>query len=434
MTAKSSIAENETRILSHLTGGDANHPGRNHVTAALDSFKHQGPNGLHLCLVSDVMSPSSGSIIKHMPSQLKPPFPQNQEDPYRGRYSLTTAKSIMRQILLGLDFLHTHGVAHGDLQPGNILFSVKSLSGYTEKNLVQPTMYAGFLDACCNDKEEVIFGHLDLGPGKGCYTGRFKDEIQRDSAPRYLVKRAPLHEHVDLDPLSVRISDFGASFFISSPPSTPVTPLVLRSPELILGEPINEKQDIWSFGCLLFEYLTATNLFFVLPPLWGPDERVEVQRASGTVIVIQDGSPRYAEQRDDGLVSSGDAEATEEAKDSMDIDDETNDSHILQIAQRLGPLPSSFMSRWPRAATYFSENGDVVKNFVGELEPGEDEGEIPSLTCIEGFFDEHKGAEISDEDSSAAKSLLQLILQVDAAKRPSAAEILAHPWFAEDNA
>lgn len=38
------------------------------------------------------------------------------------RYPPRVARSILRQSLQALAFLHEHGIAHGDLQPGNMLF------------------------------------------------------------------------------------------------------------------------------------------------------------------------------------------------------------------------------------------------------------------------------------------------------------------------
>jgi serine/threonine protein kinase len=47
------------------------------------------------------------------------------------------------------------------------------------------------------------------------------------------------------------------AFLEDKPPENFVTPLGLRSPELILLNRINRAQDIWSFGCLIFEFLTG---------------------------------------------------------------------------------------------------------------------------------------------------------------------------------
>jgi non-specific serine/threonine protein kinase len=45
-----------------------------------------------------------------------------------------------------------------------------------------------------------------------------------------------------------------------------VTPAHLRAPEVILGCPLGFGVDIWSYGCLLFEFITGRPLV-QLPPL-----------------------------------------------------------------------------------------------------------------------------------------------------------------------
>jgi serine/threonine protein kinase len=53
----------------------------------------------------------------------------------------------------------------------------------------------------------------------------------------------------------------------------------LQAPEQILGEPISEKIDIWAFGCLIYEFLTAKQLF---PIYWNEPgvERTDVHLLS----------------------------------------------------------------------------------------------------------------------------------------------------------
>jgi non-specific serine/threonine protein kinase len=51
------------------------------------------------------------------------------------------------------------------------------------------------------------------------------------------------------------------AFWASKPPKNPVTLLGLRAPELALGLPFDQTIDIWSFGCLVFEFVTGMPLF-----------------------------------------------------------------------------------------------------------------------------------------------------------------------------
>ena len=51
-------------------------------------------------------------------------------------------------------------------------------------------------------------------------------------------------------------------------------------------------------------------------------------------------------------------------------------------------------------------------------------------TSMERLFDE-AGPDVDEEEASRVKALVRRILHYDPAKRPSPAEILRDPWFAE---
>jgi len=67
------------------------HPGRFHVMSILDHFRHKGPNGVHVRMVSEVLGENLLGFIKRH---------QNKG------VSISLAKQIAKQILLGLDYMH----------------------------------------------------------------------------------------------------------------------------------------------------------------------------------------------------------------------------------------------------------------------------------------------------------------------------------------
>ncbi|GLB04290.1 hypothetical protein AtubIFM57258_010007 [Aspergillus tubingensis] len=159
------------------------------------------------------------------------------------------AKSILKQSLEALAFLHRNGIAHGDFQPGNVLFTLKDLNSTPEEVLRQEE----------NVEAESISPPVQRLDGK-----------QDKWAPRYLCVAQPLspYSHITLKALKSN------SYFFSRPPEKPVTPLGLRAPELILTGAVNNTLDIWSFGCLIFELITGGPPFCVLGSEYEDDDHL----------------------------------------------------------------------------------------------------------------------------------------------------------------
>ncbi|KAI9755270.1 MAG: hypothetical protein M1815_005132 [Lichina confinis] len=169
---------------------------------------------------------------------------------------------------------------------------------------------------------------------------------------------------------------------MSRPQGRTATPLALRAPELILGDRRTKSQDIWSFGCLVFEFLTG----YALLTVW----------------------------------------------DDSEGDPETIDEFFLVLSDTLGPLPSFLRSGWPNASLYYDNEGKMIKNYIGD--PPSPPVFDPKTNMVEGFslegwFDESKPADVGPEERKEIIALLRHILQYDEKLRPSAEELLQHPWI-----
>ena len=148
-------------------------------------------------------------------------------------------------------------------------------------------------------------------------------------------------------------------------------------------------------------------------------------------------------------------------------DEQTNDEHLIQLSEILGPLPEALAAHWRRRGQYYgsdgkrlkesrvaagqdaSSTGDSPDKDSGNSDNGEDEATPPdspisetgqSRSCFSlvnpGDFssleDEFWGPEPDNTDEEEVEEVVRMmrwILQSDVSKGPSAEAMLAHAWF-----
>lgn len=115
-------------------------------------------------------------------------------------------------------------------------------------------------------------------------------------------------------------------------------------------------------------------------------------------------------------------------------DTSLDDEHLLEVIEKLGPLPEELFSHWKTSALYYTKDGKMYNWFIDGVTEGEDPvtPDPSEFETMEEAFDK-ECPEMAEEEAQEVKKLIRWILQYDPAKRPSAEEILRHPWFAEDS-
>ncbi|KAG5815098.1 hypothetical protein H9Q74_009136 [Fusarium xylarioides] len=222
-------------------------------------------------------------------------------------------------------------------------------------------------------------------------------------APSYLLEPRPLNDYFSygLHPI-VKLGDLGGAFNEEDPimGSKAITPVALRAPETILNERLGKAIDVWAFGCLIFEMITGRPLFVAIQSLEGED-----------------------------------------------YDETSNDEHLIQLWEVIGPLPKSLLKKWRRADQYFDANGNRLEvkpqdeDYVSgdeDMESGDgtdEESDGPPLAYLGRFLsleDQFMAERPGDIDEAEAKEILELlrwIFQYDPAHRPSTGDLINHPWL-----
>ena len=92
------MGEEEAELLGSLTKF-----GKKEILRLLDQFLKDGPNGRHVCLVTELCGPCLLDVL-----------------PKKGM-CLSNVEQIMSQVLAGLHFLHSQRIIHTDIKPENVL-------------------------------------------------------------------------------------------------------------------------------------------------------------------------------------------------------------------------------------------------------------------------------------------------------------------------
>ncbi|KAK9236605.1 kinase-like domain-containing protein [Lipomyces kononenkoae] len=239
MTADSGVSR-EWQNLKDLERHSRGNLSSNYIVQLLDSFTHEGPNGVHQCFVFELLGPSVDHVLAD----------------YHENHDKLCAETIIRmstQLLKAVEFIHGTGMCHGDISGRNIAFNCTNLLNTTEEQLFE---FLGF-------PEIEALARLDGTP-------------LENGLPKQLVKAAEWVEWIDEDDEDIRLLDFGESFLQGEGPKRLAQPGTLRVPETIFTNFFDYRADLWRTGCMIYSFLFTTYPFWYL----GEDEVLVFQMIS----------------------------------------------------------------------------------------------------------------------------------------------------------
>ncbi|KAJ7207533.1 kinase-like domain-containing protein [Mycena pura] len=191
----------------------------------LDSFETTSANGVHQVLVTDVVIP------------LLPPHP------YPSSFKPRITRNVLRQLVQTLAFIHSRGIAHGDLYPTNFGLAVRNLDRCSETMFWRkhdlPRTFP--LVPCSPDLDPNSF------PPYLCPSMDW-------NLRRFLLKESPMKAQLSS---SVRILDFGSAYVADGSPAPRCQArFFYAAPEVAFPEvaledydaPWDQRSDIWSLA------------------------------------------------------------------------------------------------------------------------------------------------------------------------------------------
>eukprot|EP00796_Vickermania_ingenoplastis_P012913 gene12913-8770_t len=374
-----SVAENtayEINLLRYLCARLPECP----MTKLLDSFSISGEFGSHLCMVMPLHGANLLSIIDQMKAAKR----------HRTAEEIRMIKEVIASTLTGLHELSTINVIHTDIKPENIIATspdpkvVEMMQSFSRHNSKSPKRRVVSVEELTECMTAGDPNHLVCLADFGL------------SASLDTVQRMEQCNNSNIRSLMARVVGCKKQFPVSTPGvmrnrcGTIIQTREYRAPEVIFGMDFNCQTDVWSVGCTAYELITGS---FLMNP-----------------------KKRSANER------------------------HMNVEHIAMMMQLIGDIPPEITALRTRHNSFF-EARDKGQNVA--LPEG-----VP--VYIDRFIDargrflyadryrnyERRRLDVelepflpSNEANMAASFILTCLHSFDPKHRPTAKDMLQHPWL-----